>query len=107
MKQERYEKTVEYQVNLEALREMEECVPMTRKERERLRKWVRKGHDPETNPWNHFDSEGFPLNYLQAFRLEHGYSSGPWDYWKGPEHQTYWSEDLKCFLSKDELSSYR
>jgi hypothetical protein len=96
-------KSIDYQINLETLKEMEECVPMTKKERDCLRKWVCEGHDPDTNPWDYFDSDGLPLNYLQAFRLEFGYSSGPWDYWKGPEHQTYWSEDLKCFLSKDEL----
>lgn len=95
--------SIDYQVNLESLREMEECVPMTRRERDCLRKWIRKGHDLDTNPWDLIDSDELPLSYLQAFRLEYGYSSGPWDYWKGSEHQTYWCEDLKCFLSKDEL----
>lgn len=95
--------SMDYQLNMEALREMEESVPMTKRERESLRKWVKKGHDPDTNPWDFSDADDLPLNYLQAFRLEHGYSSGPWDYWKGPEHQNYWCEELKCFLSKDEL----
>ena len=73
-------KSMDYQINLEALKEMEECVPMTKNERDCLRKWICKGHDPDINPWDCFDSDGFPLNYLQAFRLEFGYSSGPWDY---------------------------
>ena len=96
-------KSISYQINLEALQEMEECVPMTLMERKYLRNWVRKGHDIDFNPWECFDSDEMPLNFLQAYRLEIGYSSGPWDYWKGPERQTYWSDDLKRFLSKDEL----
>ena len=96
-------KSLDYQLNLETRNEMEECIPMTKRERDCLRKWVKKGHDPNTNPWDYLDCDGFLLNYLQAFRLEYGYSSGPWDHWKGPDRQTYWSEDLKCFLSKDEL----
>jgi len=113
MEQKKYEKnsynknSLEYQVNRQTLYEMEECIPMTRRERNCLRKWVRKGYAPDINPWDYYDSEGYPLNYLKAFRLEYGYSSGPWDYWKGPENQTYWCEDLKCFLSQGELSLYR
>jgi len=96
-------KSISYQINLEALHEMEECVPMTLMERKCLRNWVHKGHEIDSNPWEYFDSDEMPLNFLQAYRLEIGYSSGPWDYWKGSERQTYWSDDLKCFLSKDEL----
>lgn len=96
-------KSIDYQINLETLHEMEDYIPMTRRERDCLRKWVKKGHDPDTNPCGILDSEGFALNYLQAFRLEYGFPSGPWDNWKGPEDQLYWCEDLKCFLPKDEL----
>ena len=96
-------KSIDYQLNLLTLEEMEDFVPMTSRERKCLRKWVRKGNDPETNPWNYTDCDGFPLNYLQSFRLEYGYISGSWDYWKGPENQLYWNEDLKCFVSKDDL----
>ena len=73
--------SIDYQVNLVALQEMEEVVPMTLRERCCLRKWVRQGNDVESNPWNYMDSDGTPLNYLQAFRIRFGYSSGPWDYW--------------------------
>ena len=59
--------SIDYQVNLVALQEMEEAVPMTLRERQCLRKWVRKGNEVESNPWNYMDSDGMPLNYLQAF----------------------------------------
>ncbi len=99
----RYDKkSIDYQVNMEAFHEMDECVPMTKPERDFLRKWVQKGHDLETNPWDCTDSEGLPLNYLQAYRLEYGYLSGPWDYWKGPDTQSYWDDSRKCFISKDD-----
>ena len=75
--------SVDYQINLETLHEMEELVPMTLYERNSLRSWVHSGHDPEANPWGYFDADGELLNFIQAFRLEHGYSKGPWDYWKG------------------------
>lgn len=68
--------SIDYQVNLVALQEMEEAVPMTLRERQCLRKWVRKGNEVESNPWNYMDSDGMPLNYLQAFRIRFGYSSG-------------------------------
>jgi len=95
--------SVDYQVNLCALQEMEEFVPMTLQERQYLRKWVRSGHEIDSNPWDFRDSDGMPLNYLQAFRIEYGYSSGPWDYWKGPDLQPLWCEERKCFLHRDEL----
>ena len=60
--------SIDYQVNLVALQEMEEVVPMTLRERCCLRKWVRQGNEVESNPWNYMDSDGMPLNYLQAFR---------------------------------------
>ena len=96
-------KSIDYQVNLWALHEMEEVVPMTLYERKAIHKWVRSGHEIESNPWNYLDSDGMPLNFLQAYRLKYGYSSGPWDYWTGEEHQVFWHDDLKCFLPDDEL----
>lgn len=95
--------SVDYQMNLVALEEIENFIPMTKRERQCIRRWVKRGHDPDTNPWNFMDSDGFPLGYLQAFRIQYGYSCGPWDYWKGSEHQPCWCDDLKCFLPKDEL----
>ena len=76
---------------------------MTLRERSCLRRRVRSGHELESNPWGLLDSDGMPLNYLQAYRIEYGYSSGPWDYWKGPERQPLWCDERKCFLRKDEL----
>lgn len=93
----------EYQTNLEAFREMDIYVPMTRDERTALRSWVQSGHDIETNPWNYSDCDGWPLNYLQAYRLKNGYSSGPWDYWKGPEHQPQWDELTERFIPNDDF----
>jgi hypothetical protein len=95
--------SIDYKVNIWSLHEMEEIVPMTLYERKYLRKWVRSGHEIDSNPWGYFDSDGMPLNYLQAYRLKYGYSSGPWDCWTGPENQILWCDDLKCFLPKDEL----
>lgn len=95
--------SIDYQINLLALDEMEDIVPMTRNERRCIRKWVRSGHEIESNPWNYMDSDGYPLNYLQAFRLEYGYPGGPWDYWKGPGEQLLWDDDRKCFISREEL----
>lgn len=100
----RYDKnSIDYQVNLEALLEMEECVPMTKPERDAIRTWVKKGYELESNPWNYLDSDGTQLNYLQAYRLYYGYSSGPWDYWKGPDTQTYWDDTLKCFIPREDF----
>lgn len=100
----RYDKqSIDYQVNMVALHEMEEFVPMTNPERAAVRKWVKKGYELESNPWNYLDSDGMPLNYLQAYRLYYGYSSGPWDYWKGPDTQTYWDDSLKCFIPKEDF----
>ena len=68
--------SIDYQVNLVALQEMEEVVPMTLRERCCLRKWVRQGNEVESNPWN---------------------------YWKGSDTQLLWDEQSHCFLSKDEF----
>lgn len=96
-------KSIDYQLNILTLQEMEDVVPMTVPERVRIRGWVKKGHSVETNPWNYQDAEGWPLNFLQALRLHHGYSSGPWDYWKGPETQGLWDNERKCFRHRDEF----
>ena len=96
-------KSIDYQINKEALREMEEDVPMTLHERESIRKWVKHGHEIESNPWDYYDSDGYMMNYLQAYRIRFGYSSGPWDYWKGSPDQGYWCKDRRCFVSLDEL----
>ena len=53
--------SIDYQVNLVALQEMEEVVPMTLRERCCLRKWVRQGNEVESNPWNYMDSDGKDL----------------------------------------------
>lgn len=100
----RYDKhSIDYQINMETFHEMNECVPMTNPERTALRNWIKKGYDFNTNPWDFLDSDGLPLNYLQAYRLKFGYSSGPWDYWKGPENQLYWDEIKKQLIPKDDF----
>lgn len=96
-------KSIDYQINKETLREMEEDVPMTLSERNALRKWVKYGHEVESNPWDYYDSDGYMMNYLQAYRIKFGYSSGPWDYWKGSSDQGYWCKDRRCFVSLDDL----
>jgi len=94
--------TIDYQVNLVELHEMEESVPMTLSERHAIRKWVHRGNDIESNPWDYRDGDEAQLNFLEAFRLKYGYSSGPWDYWKGPDSQPLWNETQKRFLSPND-----
>lgn len=98
--------SVDYQINLETLREMEDLVPMTLHERNAIRKWVHSGHDPESNPWGYFDADGESVNFIEAFRLEFGYAEGPWDFWKGRDI-SFPAEISKLigteFVSLDEL----
>lgn len=95
--------SVDYQVNWEIFHEMEECVPMTKPERDALLKQVKKGFDIDDNPWGLTQPDGYPMNYLQAYRIQYGYSSGPWDDWKGPEDQLFWDNCRKSFFTRDEL----
>ncbi len=95
-------KSADYQANMEAFEDMDLYVPMTRVERNALRSWARRGYDVETNPWGYTDCDGWPLNYLQAYRLKNGYSSGPWDYWKGPAQQPLWDDIGKCFIPRED-----
>ena len=74
--------TVDYDVNLCSLHEMEEVVPMTLLERARLRGWAKAGHDVDTNPWNLFEPDGSEMNFLKAHRIRFGYSHGLWDAWE-------------------------
>lgn len=96
-------KSMDYQNNLIALEEMEKLVPMTRQERDCLRIWVHMGHEAESNPWHYLDGDGLQLNFLEAFRLRYGYSSGPWDYWKGPEFELLWDSLTKRLYSHKEV----
>lgn len=92
----------DYQINMEAFHEMDRFVPMTRDERNALRSWARRGYDVETNPWDYTDCDGWPLNYLQAYRLRNGYSNGPWDYWKGPDEHPRWDSIAKHFIPEED-----
>lgn len=94
--------SIDYKIAMDNLHWMENVVPMTRSERLSLRTWVSQGNDIESNPWDYRDPDGMQLNYLQAFRLEHGYSGGPWDNWKGPETQLFWDNELKKFISRND-----
>lgn len=94
--------SIDYQVNLNSLREMEEMIPMTRKERSRLRSWAFKGYDVDTNPWSYCDSKGFSLCYLQAFRIKYGRPQGAWDFWYSYEYdEPYWDEELGCMIAAE------
>ena len=90
-------KSIDYQLNIYNLQEMERVVPMTSLERKCIWGWVKKGHEVESNPWNYKDAYECPLNFLQAYRITYGYSSGPWELWRGLETQGLWDDDLKCF----------
>ena len=74
--------SVDYSVNLESLREMEEVVPMTLHERDCLKNWVKGGHDIDSNPWHYFESDHREMNYLKARRILFGASHGTWDTWE-------------------------
>ena len=74
--------TFEYRMNLAAFRDLEEAVPMTKSERSQFTSWVLNGHDLDSNPWDYFESDGSPMNYLKALRIRCGYSHGPWDSWE-------------------------
>ncbi len=74
--------SIDYQINMEALREMEEMVPMTLLERSRIRYWVKTGHDLETNPFKIYEPDGSGMNYLKAHRIVYGMAHGFWDAWE-------------------------
>ena len=59
--------TLDHSLCLEELHEMEEFIPMTLPERERVRKWVYSGHSVSENPWKYRDRYGFELNCLDAY----------------------------------------
>ena len=44
-------KSIDYQINMDAFHEMDDCVPMTKPERDALRQWVRKGFDLALPIW--------------------------------------------------------
>ena len=78
--------SVDYDINLCSLREMEEVVPMTLLERSRLRSWAKEGHDVDSNPWKIFEPDGSNMNYLKAHRIRFGVSHGLWDSWEYAPH---------------------
>ena len=68
-----YEKgSIDYDINLCSLQEMEEAVPMTLLERSRLRSWAKDGHDVDSNPWKMYEPDGSDMNYLKAHRIRFG-----------------------------------
>lgn len=56
--------SIDYQVNLVALQEMANVVPMTRRERHCLRKWVHKGNEFESDPWNFRKGSDTELHWM-------------------------------------------
>ncbi len=72
----------EFEFNLDSMREMEDVIPMTRPERDRLHIWVQHGNDVNTNPWRIFEPDGSPMCFLKALRVRQGCSHGPWDSWE-------------------------
>ena len=71
---------IDHEVNLEELNEMEDFVPMTRPERNRLRRWVYSGHSIGENPWSYKDEDGYPMNYLDALHRRYKETWG--DYYR-------------------------
>ncbi len=82
--------SIDYQANLEAMYQLENVVPMTLQERDALRRWVRNGHDIDSNPWHYFESDRSQMTFLKARRILFGASHGPWDSW---EFETPWLLD--------------
>lgn len=74
--------SVDYAINLDALHEMEDLVPMTSIERQYLRRWAKAGHDVDTNPFHLCEPDGSSMNFLKARRIVFGASHGPWDTWE-------------------------
>lgn len=60
------EKKEWHEIHLEELREVEEVVPMTTPDRNRLRRWVYTGHSTDTNPWNYLDEDGEQMSFIEA-----------------------------------------
>lgn len=75
--------TIDYELNMQELREFEEQAPMTLRERAEIRKWVKRGYTIDSNPWHEMDFDDQEMNFLQAYRIHNGYKEGYWDYWKG------------------------
>lgn len=75
-------KTAEYYANIDAMREMEQYIPMTRSERDLFYEWVHQGFSIDSNPWKILEPDGSPMNFLKALRIKQGYSHGPWDSWE-------------------------
>jgi hypothetical protein len=65
---------IDHEIDLESLHHMEKVSPMTSDERKSLRNWVYQGNSPDENPWHHMDKDGYPMNYLEAYRHHHGYA---------------------------------
>ena len=66
----KYLSAVEKEYFREKLREFEDTVPMTHPERTALRRWVRSGHDINSNPWGYCYGNGWELSYLEALRID-------------------------------------
>lgn len=62
--------SIEKEYLRDRLREFEDAVPMTQSERKAIRRWVRSGHDINTNPWGYCYGNGWELNYLEALRID-------------------------------------
>ena len=82
----------EFKMNRAAFHEMEAVVPMTSIERSQFLYWVLIGHDLDSNPWDYFEPDGSPMNFLKARRIRYGYSHGPWDSWEFDSHLILHSE---------------
>ena len=74
--------TAEYYANIDAMREMEQYIPMTRSERDLFYEWVHQGLSIDSNPWKTLEPDGSPMNFQKALRIHKGYSHGPWDSWE-------------------------
>ena len=83
-------RSLDYQLNILMLQEMERDVPMTLPERRRLQGWVMKGHSVDSNPWNYNET---PMDiHLISCRLSGsgmGITAVPGTTGKGRKHRSF------------------
>ena len=60
---------MDMEINIMEMYEFEEFMPMTSLERKKMREWVYSGYSVDENPWGYEDRNGYPINFIEALRL--------------------------------------
>lgn len=93
--------TLEQDIRLEELHEMEEFIPMTTPERNRVRKWVYSGHSVNSNPWHYKDVHGYEMDYLDGY---HRHLAEKWGEYYRPFYRVVRTDGLPYEEDYDGLS---